>query len=231
MRKLLMTCAALSALALPSAAYAADLAVRPAPVVAPAAPWTGCYVGIHAGAGWGDKWWSDRFIQDNVSYTTSGWVTGAQLGCNYQTGPFVVGAEGTWSWTNQEGNGVPVGLAATAQLQSKIDSITTAGGRAGLVADKSLIYVKVAAAWTDEDHSLLPGALVLPQTINDTRFGIVLGAGVEYMIAPFLTAKLEYNYDDFGSKNYLFNAIPGQVSVENRQRLHLLTLGVNYKFW
>lgn len=231
MKKLLMTCAALSALALPSAVYAADLSVRPAPVAAPVAPWTGCYVGIHTGAGWGDKWWSDRLIQDNVSYTTSGWVTGAQLGCNYQTGPFVVGAEGTWSWTNQEGNGVPVGLAALAQLSSKIDSITTAGGRAGLVADKSLIYVKVAAAWADEEHSLLPSAIVLPQTIDDTRFGIVLGAGIEYMIAPILTAKLEYNYDDFGSKNYLFNAIPGQVSVDNRQRLHVLTLGVNYKFW
>ena len=139
--------------------------------------------------------------------------------------------EGTWSWTNQEGNGVPVGLAALAQLSSKIDSITTAGGRAGLVADKSLIYVKVAAAWADEEHSLLPSAIVLPQTIDDTRFGIVLGAGIEYMIAPILTAKLEYNYDDFGSKNYLFNAIPGQVSVDNRQRLHVLTLGVNYKFW
>ena len=74
MKKLLMTCAALSGLALSSAGYAADLAVRPAPVVAPAAPWTGCYIGIHAGAGWGDKWWADRNLTDNVSYPTSGWV-------------------------------------------------------------------------------------------------------------------------------------------------------------
>jgi len=92
MKKFLMTCAALSGLALSSAGYAADLAVRPAPVVAPAAPWTGCYIGIHAGAGWGDKWWADRNLTDNVSYPTSGWVGGAQLGCNYQTGPLVVGA-------------------------------------------------------------------------------------------------------------------------------------------
>ena len=68
-------------------------------------------------------------------------------------------------------------------------------------------------------------------TISDTRFGIDLGAGIEYMIAPVLTARLEYNYDDFWSKNFLFNTIPGQTTVSNRQRLHALMLGVNYKFW
>jgi outer membrane immunogenic protein len=235
MKKFLMTCAALSVLALPSAGYAADLAVRPAPVVAPAAPWTGCYIGFHAGAGWGDKWWSDYLIIDNVSYPTSGWVTGGQLGCNYQTGPLVVGAEGTWSWTNIEGNGVPANIFAATllpgQFNSKIDSIATAGGRVGLVADKSLVYVKVAAAWADESHTLAPIAVFQPQTLGDTRFGIVLGAGIEYMIAPVLTAKLEYNYDAFGTKSFYFNTIPGQVTVNNRQRLHALMLGVNYKFW
>jgi outer membrane immunogenic protein len=240
MKKFLMSCAAVAALALPGAANAADLAIRPVvPAPAPAVSWTGCYVGFHAGAGWGDKWWSDRWVQDNVSYATSGWVTGAQLGCDYQTGPFVIGAEGSWSWTNLEGNGAPANLlvfGSPAQFRSKIDSLTTAGGRVGLVADKSLIYVKVAAVWAEESHTLTPSAIVVPaavfpQTISDTRFGIGLGAGIEYMIAPVLTAKLEYNYDDFGSKTFFFNTIPGQVDVDNRQRLHLLKLGVNYKFW
>lgn len=179
------------------------------------------------------------------SYPTSGWVGGAQLGCNYQTGPLVVGAEGTWSWTNIDGNGVPANyFAATfpaltaAQFHSKVDSIATVGGRVGLVADKALIYVKVAAAWADESHTLTPTPVaavvvpnLVPQTISDTRFGIALGAGIEYMIAPVLTAKLEYNYDDFGTKSFFFNTIPGQETVNNRQRLHILTLGVNYKFW
>ncbi|MGZ9103664.1 MAG: hypothetical protein ACXW3Y_12405, partial [Rhodoplanes sp.] len=106
-----MSCAALSVLALPSAGHAADLVARPVVAAAPAVNWTGCYIGIHAGAGWGDKWWSDRLVQDNVSYATSGWVTGAQLGCDFQSGPVVIGAEGTWSWTNLEGNGAPANLA------------------------------------------------------------------------------------------------------------------------
>jgi outer membrane immunogenic protein len=146
MKKFLMSCAALSVLALPSAGHAADLVARPVVAAAPAVNWTGCYIGIHAGAGWGDKWWSDRLVQDNVSYATSGWVTGAQLGCDFQSGPVVIGAEGTWSWTNLDGNGAPANLAvlgAPAQLYSTIDSIATAGARVGLVADRALIYVKV----------------------------------------------------------------------------------------
>jgi outer membrane immunogenic protein len=236
MKKILMACAALSVLALPGAGYAADLAVRPAPVVAPAPNWTGCYIGFHAGAGWGDKWWSDRLVQNNVSYSTSGWIGGAQLGCDYQTGPLVVGAEVTWSWTNIEGNGALANLAQW-QVQSKIDSVTTAGGRVGLVADKALIYVKVAAAWAEEDHTLFPApAAALPaQTFGDTRLGYVVGAGIEYMIAPVLTAKIEYNYDDFGSKTYQIlnrtDASSTYLDTTNRQRLHLLKLGVNYKFW
>ena len=51
---------------------------------------------------------------------------------------------------------------------------------------------------------------MLPQTIGDTRFGIVLGAGIEYMIAPILTAKLEYNYDDFGRRTTISIRSPGR---------------------
>ena len=206
-----------------------------APVaVAPAVNWTGWHVGFHAGAGWGDKWWADRLIQDNVSYSTSGWVTGVQLGYDIQSGPVVIGFEGEWSWTNLDGNGAPPHLFVAGlpgQFQSKIDWLASAGGRVGLVADKALVYVKVAAVWADESHTLLHNApAVFPQTLSDTRAGFLLGAGVEYWIAPILSAKLEYNYDDFGSTSYLFNTIPGQVEADNRQRLHVFKLGLNYRF-
>jgi outer membrane immunogenic protein len=231
MKKILMACAAVAALALPGVGHTADLAVK-APPAPPAAPnWTGCYVGLHAGAGWGDKWWSDRNVTDNVTYPTSGWLAGAQFGCDYQSGPLVIGAEASWSWTNAEGNGALVNVPA-AQLHSKLTSLTTAGGRVGLVADKALIFVKVAAAWASEEHTFTPApaAVLPPQTLTDTRVGALLGAGIDYMIAPVLTARIEYDYIDFGTKNFLFNAIPGQVEVGNRQRLHLMKLGDSYKF-
>lgn len=231
MKKFLMGCAAVAALALPGIANAADLAVRAPVAVAPAVSWTGCYIGFHAGAGWGDKWWEDQLVQDNVSYGTSGWVGGAQLGCDYQAGPLVIGIEGDWSWTNLEGNGAPANLPF-GQFNSSIDWIASAGARAGFVADKALIYVKLAAAWADESHTLYPNpAAGLPsQTLSDTRFGVLLGAGIEYMIAPILSAKIEYNYIDFGSTEYFFNQIPGQVAVNNEQQTHVLKLGVNYRF-
>ena len=56
MKKLLMAAAALAAFASPGIANAADLAVPPAPpliVPAPVLSWTGPYVGLNGGGGWG----------------------------------------------------------------------------------------------------------------------------------------------------------------------------------
>jgi outer membrane immunogenic protein len=234
MKTLLNILAGVSAIALATGslgtgAQAADLPVKspPLPVVAPAINWTGWHVGFHAGAGWGDSWWSDYLVLDNVSYTSSGWVTGVQLGWDIQSGPVVVGFEGEWSWTNLEGNGVPPNYPG--QFDSKVNWLASGGGRVGLVADKALVYVKVAAVWADQSRTLTPN-LGVSQTISDGRLGFLLGAGVEYWIAPLLSAKLEYNYDDFGSRSYTFNTVPGQVAANDRERLHVFKLGLNYRF-
>src|ERR1700681_2316879 len=73
---------------------AADLPMNyksPAPVVAPVFSWTGCYVGVHAGAGVMRDTWTEQ--------TGSGGLAGGQVGCNYQDGNWVFGgeAEGYWS--------------------------------------------------------------------------------------------------------------------------------------
>lgn len=226
MKKILLGCVA--AIALPVLAQAADMSVAPVAAAAPAVNWTGCYVGIHAGSGWGNKDWSDFTGLDTVSYTTSGWLGGAQLGCDLQSGPLVLGAEATWSWTNLDGDGAPAGLPTGSKFHSEIDWLATAGARAGLVADKALIYLSLAAAWADESHKLnLAGP---NQELSDTRFGIMLGAGIEYMIAPFLSAKIEYDYIDFAGKDYNFNQLVNQAPVTNEQDVHLVKFGVNYRF-
>ena len=87
--------AALSVLALGSAAVAADLprrATAPAPYVAPVPvfTWTGLYAGVNAGYGWG--------TQKGAANAAFGKLDGAQVGgtvgYNYQMGQIVLGVEG-----------------------------------------------------------------------------------------------------------------------------------------
>lgn len=229
---LLSTCTALVVVC-SGAAMAADMAIKAAPVVAPVkAPWTGCGLGFSVGGVWGDAWKAlpTPLIGGNTyqsAYALSGQLAGAQLYCDYQTGPVVLGLQGDYAWTNLDGNGVTASNAV-GQWQTKLESISGAGGRVGLVAGSALVYVRAQAVWMRQEQTLFPvGAAA--QQITDTRAGYGIGAGLEYMIAPVLTARIEYNYDDFGTKNYAWTG--PATPVGDRTRFHIMKLGVNYKFW
>ena len=125
MRKLLLTTAAFSLLAVP--AIAADMAPAPvykAPVpVAIAYNWTGWYVGANVGYGWGDANTDLVANGTNISFPTtaritnvltftdshsqrlSGIIGGAQLGYNYQFSPsWVLGFETDIQGSGERGN-------------------------------------------------------------------------------------------------------------------------------
>src|SRR6516225_6211028 len=110
MKKLLAAQLAAFAVTLAGSASAADLAVKaPAPVAAPF-NWTGCYIGVHVGAGFAKKDITDpvQLVQDSfnglsstvgvttVSPSPSGAVLGGQGGCDYQfaSSSIVIGIQG-----------------------------------------------------------------------------------------------------------------------------------------
>ena len=69
-------------------AMAADMPVKyvtPPPIFS----WTGCYIGVHVGAGWQKSDYTSNNADSGV-----GAVGGAQAGCNVQWRQFVVGIEG-----------------------------------------------------------------------------------------------------------------------------------------
>ena len=87
------------------AASAADLAGKAMPYAAPAPvfSWTGCYVGVHAGAGV----LLDQGFQSQTSSDDRhgvGGLAGGQIGCNYQTGMLVLGIEGEGFWSGMKIN-------------------------------------------------------------------------------------------------------------------------------
>jgi outer membrane immunogenic protein len=225
---------------LAQSASAADRGVPyrapPPPPPAPVASWTGCYVGGHVGAGWGTKTWSDRAaddFSDNASYGVNGFLGGAQIGCDYQWyGPVVIGAEGSFSWSDIKGSGALPFEAEQSVFNTKIDWLTTAAGRIGFTADKALIYVKGGAAWVGEKHTLReidPEDGFAQVTRNSNRVGWLFGAGLEYLIVPGWSAKIEYNYIDFGTKDFVFTPLADDPAGV-KQQLHTIKFGVNYRF-
>jgi outer membrane immunogenic protein len=242
MKRIFLASVALAAVAT-APAFAADLPVRmqtKAPAMIESVyNWSGFYIGAHVGYGWASKDWNQSFSSlglalDNTTTPSKpqGFLGGGQIGMNWQTGQWVFGLEGDASWTDANDCGSPFRLATTFNGCSQINWYATATARLGVAMDRALLYVKGGAAFAGEEHNITNRNIVATNTPDDTRFGWTVGAGLEYGLTPNWSAKIEYNYMDFGKENYSFNYTPGTL-VERwdvKQQVHVAKFGINYRF-
>src|SRR5882672_9740960 len=103
-KKTLAGCFAVGALLAAQCANAADLSVAPLykappPAAAPAYDWSGFYLGINGGGGWGHSNWD----ANATGIRTSGELVGGTAGYNWQLGGAVLGVEGDIDWANLKG--------------------------------------------------------------------------------------------------------------------------------
>ena len=195
---------------------------------------------MHAGAALGlqeDTFTTATLRSINQHYTT-GFLGGAQVGVNYQTGPLVIGAEAQLSWSGLEGTntcepGAPVALI---NCRTQADWLATVAARLGFAFDRTMIFVKAGGVWAQDKHEMI--SFVAPfVTIgaDDTRYGWMLGTGVEHAFFRNWSAKVEYDYLDFGTRSVSFPGLAGLITglnegVNIRQNIHLVKLGLNYRF-
>jgi outer membrane immunogenic protein len=231
MKKLLVACIAAAACC-GAPALAADMPVK-APAVAAPVPmfnWTGFYVGGHAGGLWSEKHWT--FIPDptiTASPEPTGFLGGLQAGYNFQSGAWVFGVEGSYSWADASARDQFTQPGAPVYGHSTIDSLATLTGRVGYAAwQRSLIYVKGGAAWLREKHWEETTTAGNSETEAQNRAGWIVGAGLEYALPSNWSVALEYNYMDFGTKRVLFTVFNDLNDI--KQRVQLVKVGLNYRF-
>lgn len=219
-------------------ALAADIPVKAPVYKAPPVVlynWTGCYVGGNVGGGWMHKNWSfvDGGVRfDEGSHSASGVIAGGQAGCDYQTGPWVIGAEGKFDWTNLKGNNLNA-LTPIIDDTTKVRWLTTATGRIGYTWDRVLVYAKGGGAWVNDNYkSFFVATGGDTGSAKITVSGWTVGGGVEYAFASNWSAKIEYGYLDFGKHSAFLCNRNGCASVPTdfKQHAHTALLGINYRF-
>lgn len=239
MKKTILAGLALSLLAvgaLPAAA--ADLSTQPiyrAPTITPSYyNWTGFYVGGHVGGAWSDKDWTQTFpagLGNSASFHADGFIGGGQIGYNWQAGSWVFGLEADASWSGQSGSGAQTTVLGWTSA-TDINWFGTVTGRVGYAWDRVLIYGKGGVALANEDYSQTFGGLPVSST-NSNAVGWTVGVGLEYALSDNWSAKIEYNYIDFGKNNLGF-ANPGTPQPTNAfdvdQTMLVVKFGVNYRF-
>jgi outer membrane immunogenic protein len=217
MKKILLAGVGVLALGIASASAADIVRPRPAPAPAPAyvAPpftWTGFYVGINGGYGWGNSNFSSPF--SSGSFDTNGGLVGGTLGYNWQAGQVVFGLEGDLDWSGMSGSGSCGGL----NCEVNNDWLGTFRGRLGYAMGTFMPYVTGGLAVGNIDTSIAGVG-----TGDDTRTGWTLGGGIEANISGPWSAKLEYLYVDLGSGG-------GVAGSEADFTANIVRAGLNYKF-
>ena len=217
MKQLLLAGVAVLALGVASAS-AADLPRRQAmpakaPMyMAPIYSWTGPYIGINGGGGWGRSNFSSPLATDN--FNTSGGLVGGTLGYNYQINQMVLGVEGDIDWSNIRGSTLCGGLSC----ETRNNWLGTVRGRVGYAAGRFMPYVTGGAAFGDIKTSVAG--------IGDsstTKAGWTVGGGLEANIAGPWSAKVEYLYVDLGRGG---SVLGSDASFHS----NIVRAGINYRF-
>jgi len=221
---------------LPIAANAADVAVAPVPAAIPLR-WTGPYAGVHLGSGWANDTWAtgSGLLGAAAPFigvgSGNGAVGGAQIGWNYQTGPWVFGAEAAFGLADI--NTLTACGVALFVCTTKIDNLGTLTGRVGFAFDQFLIYGKGGAAVERAQSAMVPYPGVGITNIfngTTTRSGWTAGAGLEFALSPALSAFAEYDYIDFGTRAVALVDQNGiNAGVNALEAVHVVKLGLNYK--
>jgi outer membrane immunogenic protein len=158
------------------ATHAAELPIKAQPYIGKAPlrsvvayyNWTGFYVGINGGYGFGQSNWDSAFGAFDVK--PKGAMVGGTLGYNWQAGSFVYGIEGDFDWSSVKGSAA-CGIGFTCETSNPW--LGTIRGRLGYAFDRFLPYLTGGGAYGNIKTSInsLP-----PLSSDESKFGYTLGA-------------------------------------------------------
>ena len=185
--------------------------------------WSGPYIGVQAGYGWGEsRADSEISLAQSVpaaaasepitiipgrggTISLEGVLGGIHAGYNHQLDSFVFGIEGDTEFSDIKGDTEVLDFfegETFAKLRKDYDWLASLRLRAGFAVDRALFYATggVAMAQVDMSFKSLDGEI--DQSDRETAFGVTLGAGVEFALAEHLTLRAEYRYTELEETSF-----------------------------
>ncbi len=244
----LIVLSAASAIALASAANAADMYRAPESAgsfkdaYVPADSWTGFYLGVNGGYAWNAT--DGKFAYPGLAASCNGRCTpgygpfgglgpdggfgGGQIGYNWQGAAghpsLVLGVEADIQGADIGGKAVE---SQGFTEQTNLDWFGTVRGRLGYAMDRSLIYFTGGFAYGELRNSVDSGAF----KFDGVAAGYVLGGGLEYKLDPAWSLKAEYQYINLGKNDPTTGSgITQSFWKVNDDAFNTARLGLNYHF-
>jgi len=198
--------------------------------------WTGCYIGLSAGAkGAATK---DTIYNPATAFPTPAsslylgnlddqtWIAGGQVGCNYQSGKWVFGIEGDaqaqrWGMSSTIGGPLPFNFVPGDTFDLRSDWQASIRGRVGYAMDRTLFYVSGGVAFTQVRaySNWIPafiGNIPVPAVLaydSKTLTGGTVGVGVEHAVTDNFTLGLEGRYSYYGNQRFNSGLVPAAAII------------------
>jgi high affinity Mn2+ porin len=237
-----------------TAAEANDAMPKPAPTSPYSSTvydWTGFYVGGHTGYAGGSSGWTavnaaggvsngtlDLFQPFDLFTTTGSFFGGVQAGYNFLLpNRLVVGGEidaSFPSWPNLSGvttGGTSTFVSPAIGAESYGETVLSMGtvrGRVGYAPGNWLFYATGGFAWSYDQLTLMQLATGTTGSPFLWRLGWAAGLGVEVLVAPHWTARVEYLFIDYGTSSVTVPA--AAQSFNSNFSLQELRAGLDYQF-
>ena len=193
--------------------------------------WTGPYVGVSAGATWGETRWNSYGVSSNAD--NAGYLAGGQIGYNYQVGHFVWGVEGSVGQSNARGvTGCP-GLVTDPFVgcQDNVYMLGSVTGKLGYSYGRALFYGKYGWAFGEVNAGMRVNdpnqtSSYLPQSTTNWEAGTAVGAGMEFALTDSWSARAEYMHYEFKGKTFTTDGYGDQSNIGAQN--NAVTIGINY---
>ena len=223
-----------------------------------ATDWTGPYIGVHAGYGWGNAdttidslplGAAGGFATANAGVKPKGGTGGAQAGYNWQDNSLVFGLEADISKTKMKQTttvtplllipGVIPQPGTFTSASHNISWISTFRARLGLdVGNDLLLYGTGGVAWGNVKSSgnswATLGGVNYPYSQSKTKTGWAIGGGMEWAFNPSTSFKVEYLYVNLGKQQAIANPVPAnppwQTLSRWKTKASILRAGFNLMF-
>ena len=229
-------------------AIAADMPVKAPVARAVPAPdlWTGCYIGANVGGAWAHKDTAETsggggpFFEPLGKTNVDGWAYGGQIGCDYKLNPtWVVGIRGMRDGSDLTGsNPWPPATGQPVENRYKVNEFATAVASIGYLVNPNLeLYGLGGFAWAHDRLSWIATAAFRGAAVgtvldigSQSRTGYDVGAGLSWIFAPHWDLFVEYDHMGFGKKNINLSGLAGAFTVDVKQNVDKVLVGINYRF-
>ncbi len=158
-------------------------------------------------------------------HDATGGTFGGQIGYRWQAAsPWVFGLEAQGNWANLRGDNVSLDDPLGTRNHSQIDAFGLFTGQIGYAWNNALLYVKGGAAVTSDKYTGfdIPTGIAFDRA-TETRWGGVIGVGVEYGFSPNWSLALEYDHLFMGTRDvslFATGAFAPAAGITLRHRQH-----------